>query len=212
MSRTEDFFAKLDSDALSYPVESLLSESPRNGVSPKTNDSKDGYKTVSISSIIAGQFVVDGNIKYAEIGSYQIEQFLVKEKDVFVVRGNGNRQLTAKCGISKKSHEDLFYPDLLIRLKFDQSKILPEFAVLQWNAPSAHRQLISCAKSTNGIWKINGQDIRRHKLLVPSIKLQESLLTETQGIIKALGSLHDRVNDIRRLKRIVLNYYLAGDE
>ncbi len=212
LSRTEGFLSDLDSDSLSCPVESLLSESPRNGVSPKTNDSSQGYRTVSISSIIAGQFITDGNIKYAEISHEKVEQFLVKEKDVFVIRGNGNRQLTAKCGISTETYQNLFYPDLLIRLRFNETKIISKFAVLQWNAPSAHRRLISRAKSTNGIWKINGQDIRKHKLLVPSIKDQKNLLAETESILGTLKSLRIRIGQLKRFKSTILNIHLAGAE
>src|SRR5690606_16397300 len=114
----------------------------------------------------------EGNEKYADIDYERVLPFFVQAGDVFVVRGNGNRELTGKCGIAFQNYDDMFYPDLLIRLRFDPSKILPEFAVLQWNCASVHNRLISRAKSTNGIWKVNGADIRSHELTVPPLDEQ----------------------------------------
>jgi type I restriction enzyme S subunit len=97
--------------------------------------------------------------------------FRVEEvNDVLVVRGNGNKLLTGKCGLVDMVPKGCFYPDLLIRLQFDRDVMRPQFAALQWNAPATHKRLISRAKSTNGIWKINGSDIRQHTLKVPSIE------------------------------------------
>ena len=131
--------------------------------------------------------------------------FLVRQGDIFVVRGNGNRRLCGKAGVSKCSYDDLFYPDLLIRLRFDRTRVLPEFAVLQWNLPSVHRRLSARAKSTNGTWKINGQDIRAHELAVPSLDYQRI-------VVHSLGQLRDGVDSLSgfgaavlRLKRKVLD-------
>ena len=159
VSRVAHFLSNYAAKRYAQPVGKLLRESPRNGFSPPTNDSSQGPRTVSISAITDGYFMPEGNIKYANASPEEVAHLLVKKNDIFAVRGNGNLYLTGKCGISRASYHDLFYPDLLIRLRFDESRILPKFAVLQWNSPVIHRNLISRAKTTSGIWKINGQDI-----------------------------------------------------
>ena len=59
---------------------------------------------------------------------------------------------------------------------FDPKRIVPAFAVAQWNLPAVHRELSARAKSTNGIWKVNGQDVRAHRLVVPTLSDQHRSL------------------------------------
>ena len=186
------------------PVAELLLEPPRNGVSPSTNTEEAGLRTVSISAVSNGIFEPSGCIKYAQIDPTAARPFFVQRGDAFVVRGNGNRQLCGKAGLSHESYDDLFYPDLLIRLRFDSKRILPEFAVAQWNLPSVHGRLSARAKSSNGIWKVNGQDIRVHRLLAPPIVEQTQLIERLAQLRRGAGGVRAREEAALRIKRRAL--------
>ena len=139
--------------------------------------------------------------------------FLVREGDAFIVRGNGNRKLCGQAGLADMSYDDLIYPDLLIRLRFDPTRILPAFAVAQWNLPTVHRQLSARAKSTNGIWKVNGQDVRAHRLVVPPLSDQRRSLR----VITRMRTLRDeklkrRTDGLARLRNILLNSWATSGE
>lgn len=181
------------------PVADLLLEPPRNGTSPTVNSDRRGLRTVSISSVADGVFDPDDCIKHAEIDPASARQFLVRSGDAFVIRGNGNRQLCGKIGMSEQSYEDLFYPDLLIRLRFDAAHILPDFAVAQWNLPMVHARLISRAKSTNGIWKVNGQDIRLHTLGVPSMAKQKRVMERVATLRSGYQEARSRERSIAEI-------------
>ena len=146
-SRLEDVLDSVSSDRL-VPVEKLVTTGPRNGLSPKVNADERGYPTLSISAVRDGRIVTEGNVKYAEVTDEQAAAFELKKDDVLVVRGNGNKFLTGKCGLVDMVPKGCFYPDLLIRLQFDRDVMRPQFAALQWNAPATHKRLISRAKST----------------------------------------------------------------
>ncbi len=203
-SRLEDALASVSADRL-IAVDKLVSYGPKNGVSPKVNADKRGYPTLSIGAVRDGCIVADGNTKYAEISKAKAVLFELKANDVLVVRGNGNKLLTGKCGLVDCIPRGCFYPDLLIRLKFDEKIVRPEFAVLQWNSPSTHSLLISRAKSTNGIWKINGSDIRKHTLKVPTVEEQDALLAEMRAIRAARKDIDIRKVSVQTLKLQVLN-------
>jgi len=179
------------------PVAELLREPPRNGISPSANADAAGSRTVSISAVSDGIFDPSGCIKHALIDPDLASPFFVQKGDVFVIRGNGNRQLCGKAGLSDQSYDGLFYPDLLIRLRFDPKRILTEFAVAQWNLPSVHGRLSTRAKSSNGIWKVNGQDIRVHRLFVPSIPEQRQL-------VESLAVLRDGVRGARAREAVAM--------
>ena len=174
----------------SRPCSDLVVENVRNGFSPPT--SSRGLPTLSISAIRDGQVRCEpDNIKYADVPLASVTQFLMRPKDVLVVRGNGNRDLVGRAGIVSTNPENCFYPDLLIRLRFDESKIRPEFACIQWNSRTAHGQLLKRAKSTNGIWKVNGKDVSQQLLKVPKLKAQDGLLRQFQqfdGTIRSARS------------------------
>ena len=199
LSRLEEAIESVPPNRI-MPVASLVINGPRNGLSPKVNAEQRGYPTLSISAVRGGRIVTKGNVKYAEVTDEQAAAFELKANDVLVVRGNGNKLLTGKCGLVDSVPKGCFYPDLLIRLQFDQKTIRPRFAALQWNAPSTHKRLISRAKSSNGIWKINGGDIRQHTLKVPSIEEQDTLLEEVQAIRQARADIEKRKVQVQNVK------------
>ena len=208
-SRLEDALASLSSDLL-MAVEKLVPHGPRNGLSPKANADERGYPTLSIGAVRDGRILTVGNTKYAEISETDAATFELKENDALVVRGNGNKLLTGKCGLVDVVPKGCFYPDLLIRLKFDERIIRPEFAVLQWNSQSTHNRLISRAKSTNGIWKINGADIRQHSLKVPAIEEQDALLLQMRAIRSARQEIAKRKEETQKIKTHVLEQIEQG--
>lgn len=209
-SRIENALALVPADRV-ITVDKLVPIGPKNGLSPKANAGERGYPTLSISAVRDGRIVAEGNTKYAEISDAEAAAFELKANDVLVVRGNGNKLLTGRCGLVDVVPKGCFYPDLLIRLKFDEKIIRPEFAVLQWNSQSTHTRLISRAKSTNGIWKINGADIRQHALKVPEVEEQDDLLAEMRAIRSARKSIASRKTAVQNLKLHALRSIEHGD-
>lgn len=190
--------------------EELYSVPPRNGFSPKTNALGAGCPTLSIGAVRDGRVVPSGNTKFAEIRQSDLEKFRLLAGDILVVRGNGNKYLCGKAGLVTKVPENCFYPDLLIRIAFDSERVLPEFAVAQWNDPLAHNNLLSHAKSTNGIWKINGKDLRQHKLLVPSLDIQREIVEQLSVIDARENELQKHIEALLGLQRKIANDLMRG--
>ena len=126
----ENLLVQRHANAPMICVSKLLTEGPRNGASLKGTDSEEGFRTVSISAVSRGVFNPDGCIKFVDIEPKDAPAFLVREGDTYVVRGNGNRNWVGKIGLCTESYVDLIYPDKLILLRFDETTILKEFAVM----------------------------------------------------------------------------------
>ncbi|MDY0280471.1 MAG: restriction endonuclease subunit S [Salinivirgaceae bacterium] len=156
----------------------LLAEGPRNGFSPPAVENGGGLPTLSISAIRGGEVVPEGSLKYANVKEEDVAKFRLRKDDILVVRGNGNRLLCGRAGIVKGFPQGCFYPDLLIRLLFKAEALMPEFAAMQWNETRTHMRLLKKAKSSNGIYKINGQDIQSHLLIAPPIAAQKQFLED----------------------------------
>jgi len=182
-------------------VEALLIDGPKNGVSPPVNSDQRGLRTVSIGAVSDGRFSPAGHLKHVNLDLQVAEPYLVQAGDIFAVRGNGNRNLVGLVGLSEHRYQDLVYPDLLMRMRFDPARICPEFLVAQWNHPTVHAKLLARAKSSNGIAKINGKDIRDHELLIPSLPVQREIVTPISRLRAAKQAATDRMTQLRHLKR-----------
>jgi len=209
-SSLEDYISEAAKRCPSVAAAELLTEPPRNGISPSTNSDGLGLRTVSISAVGNGRFEPKGNIKFAEVEEERAAPFFVKAGDVFAIRGNGNRHITGKAGVASRDYDGLFYPDLLIRLRFDEGQVLPGFALAQWNLPSVHRRLIARAKSSNGIWKVNGQDIRAHTLFIPTLSEQHAVLEKLRKIQLRKHDCENRRDDVSNMKATLLRETLEA--
>lgn len=187
----------------------LLTTPPKNGFSPKINTFGLGFPTLSIGAVRDGEIQFPGNIKYAQISEDILNKFRLKTGDVLVVRGNGNKQLCGKAAIVSEIPQNCFYPDLLIKVSFKRDLVLPEFATFLWNDKRVHSNLISLAKSTNGIWKINGKDISQHKLQIPPIDIQKYVVFYLKKIKCYESRVKSHINSIKQIQSTAINSLLG---
>jgi len=183
----------------------LLAEGPRNGFSPPASPNSGRVPTLSISAIRGGKVVPTGSLKYADVQDDAVNQFRLRRNDILVVRGNGNRLLCGRAGIVEDFPDGCFYPDLLIRLRFRDDALLSEFAVMQWNERICHTRLLKKAKSSNGISKINGQDIQSHQLVAPPIKEQSEFLRQMAEKNSIAFGFDRAANDAEKLQSTLVN-------
>ncbi len=189
------------------PVADLVTSGPQNGVSPQCNDQRRGRPTLAVGCVYSGVVNTETELKHSEIDDTSFERFRLRRDDVLVVRGNGNRELVGRAGIVVEELSECFYPDLLIRLRFNPEKLDPALASQLWNCVPVHASLIRRAKSTNGIYKINGADIRAHQLPLPPKQMQvdmlEALNTHGQAVqavdTRTAGALHMRAQLLKLL-------------
>ena len=194
------------------PVTAIVKSGPTNGRSAPANDQQRGVPTLSISAVREGQVRGRDSIKWIDVEPAAVSSFRLEKGDFLIVRGNGNRSLTGRGGLVTEGLPDgCIYPDLLIRLRFEEDRILPAFAAEQWNSLRAHNALLENAKSTNGIWKINGKDVKAHRLVVPPIADQLTLLRELAAFDSAVTSSLAEAEALSRLRTSLLAEAFGGN-
>ncbi|OUZ08301.1 hypothetical protein BHE97_13825 [Aeromicrobium sp. PE09-221] len=194
------------------PVSELVTSGPTNGKSARANDEQRGVPTLSISAVRDGGVRGGDSVKWIEVDPDSVSSFRLQPSDFLVVRGNGNRSLTGRGGLVNGGLPvGCIYPDLLIRLRFNPDRMLPAFATEQWNSAAVHASLLENAKSTNGIWKINGKDIKSHQLVVPPLRDQVQILEETASFDEALDAARAEVSTLEVLSSAFLSEIFGGD-
>lgn len=192
-------------------VASVVTAGPTNGKSAPANDEQRGTPTLSISAVRDGLVRGGDSIKYVDLDPVAVSRFVLEDDDFLVVRGNGNRQLTGRGGlVAGGLPPGCVYPDLLVRLRFDPSRMLARFAAEQWNSASAHSELLENAKSTNGIWKINGKDIKEHRLVTPPLADQASILDQLYEFDSCIGAATQEAEALTDLAAALLREVFGG--
>ena len=119
---------KLELDDLS-PIGNAVIET-KNGWSPRC----DGGETLVLSLACLKNGTIDRNeVKYTSFTRDDIDRFFVSEGDFFYSRGN-TPELVALAGIARNVNDKVVFSDLLTRVRFNESLILPEFAVYLFNS------------------------------------------------------------------------------
>ena len=76
---------------------------------------------------------------------------------------------------------------------------------MQWNEPKTYLRLLKKAKSTNGISKINGQDIQSHQLVVPPIQAQKRFLEMLKAKFNVIDAFILSATEAATLQRFLIN-------
>lgn len=196
-------------------TEKLLAKDPKNGVSPKASTQPPGVPTFSIAAIRDGTVDLENkeNLKYVQIPEVVAEQFRVNRGDVLIVRGNANPDLVGKAGMIDRFPEHCIYPDIAKRVVFNREGehfVIPDFAVLAWNHPIVHNQVLRRAKTSNGTLKINNRDVRQIVMPVPPEDDQLAIVSLTSAVERKITTLTKVAKAQEQLKRSLMYDLLNG--
>ena len=174
----------------------LLIESPRNGLSPKPEVESGGRPMLRINAVSSSptRFVDLTAAKQVDATDDEAEPFTLRHDDVLIVRYNGDINRVAKPAIYKAAGEcRAVFPDKLMRLRPDLSKMSPDFLVFALNARSVREQIEELGKTTAGNIGISGGNAKSFVVPVPP-------LPEQRRIVAELDALQAEVDALQRLQ------------
>jgi len=197
------------------PMERLLREEPKNGVSPKASSQPPGTPTFSIAAIRDGRvdLLNKDNLKYIRTSERIPQRFQIERGDVLIVRGNANPDLVGKAGMIGEFPAGCIYPDIAKRVVFatkPASKVSPEYGVLAWNHALVHNQVLRRAKTSQGTLKINNRDVKQIMMPVPPEKEQAQLVQVIASIDAASDALVKVALAQEQLKKSLMDDLLTG--
>lgn len=191
MESGDDVLPSIPQDWHVVTLRYLLSFGPKNGVSPPPATG-DGVLSFSISAVRDGKVTVEGNEKYVELDRAAARVYWLERGDILVMRGNGNLSLVGTCGIVDTVPEECTYPDILMKIRAG-SQVIPEFLVAAVNSPYVRGQVEMLAKTSNGTFKISGEDVRTLKIAVPPFAEQRRIVAHIDGELRRLEGVFTQV-------------------
>lgn len=156
---------------------------------------KGNYPIVGMKDIRDGRIRIDESIR-VELDDETARRFLLQPGDVLLNRTN-SKELVGKCAIYDDSAPAVF-ASYLVRLKFDEKKLLPAFANYFLNSEYGQSQLK--VLSTRGVSQanINPTTFRKH-FEIPFAKLDEQ--RRIVRVLDAAKRLENVSDDLYRKRR-----------
>jgi type I restriction enzyme S subunit len=174
-------------------IEDLVGENGlRNGKSVKSSGIEPGVRCLTLSAMRNGRIdILDS--KPVPMSNAEAASFQVRCGDVYVIRGNGSKDLCGRAGLITEEMPGVVFPDLFIQVALPKDRVLPKFFVAAWNSSATRSVIEEKAKTTSGIWKINQGHILSTRIPVPPLPEQRRIMSE-------LGALEAEVGALKRLQ------------
>ena len=170
--------------------ECLLEPKTQNGWSPENNELDGQTKLLGIDSLHFNGVLTTDNPKFTNETREDINNFYVKNGDFFVSRGN-TVDLVALASIAENVEEDILYPDIMIKLFVDETKIDKQFLVYMFNSIIGRLYFKYASKGKQQTMvKVSSDTIRN--FVIPKISLDKQ-----RKIVKEIRKLSDKQNEIR---------------
>ena len=140
--------------------------------------------------------------------------FHIEQGDVFVSRANTIDLVGLSSVAESTPQERLIYPDLLIKLKADQTKILPRYLAYALRSAGARRQIKDRALgASQTMVKISGERLREVTIPVPSIHEQKQIVARLDAGHDLIRHLNDESSEIEieAIRTAILRKAFAGE-
>ena len=184
----------------------LMLRSPDSGHSPISVDRETGHYVLILSSLSPTGYR-RGYLKPVEL-TPEVNATRLKKGDFLISRSN-TVELVGLVGIYDEDRSDISFPDTMMRLILDETRIDRYFLEQFLLSRKARRKVQSFAAGTSGsMKKINRSHIA--SLDVPSIALekQHSIMKKIQECTDGISAAEDRCTKSQELKKALLNRVL----
>ena len=186
----------------------------KNGISLKSSPFHSNIRCLTLSSIRNGR--IDTNeSKPVPMDASEAGPYLVHLNDVYVVRGNGSKDLVGRAGIVEDVTNDVIFPDLLIKIPLNASRIMPEYFVTIWNSRLIRNRIEDLAKTTSGIWKVNQGHIASVQIPIPPLSVQAQIVSHTRlarlSCLEVLSLQRETESELNAILPAILDQIFNGD-
>lgn len=170
----------------------VLSESPRNGLSPKSEVTNGGRPMLRINAVSSSptRYVDLSAVKIVGATDREAAPFTLQNGDVFIVRYNGDINRVAKPAIfCSDQPTDVVFPDKLMRLRPHRGVMMPDFLVYALSTRKMREQVEEFGKTTAGNIGINGGNVKSFVIAVPPLEDQRRIVAELDALQSRVAAL-----------------------
>jgi len=148
------------------------------------------------------------DIALLEASSSESADYAVAPDDLLVVEGHANPWEIGRCAIVQPAQVGLLYQNHLFRLR--ARRMLPNFALLWLNSPSAQRYWWRTCATSSGLNTINTRQLKKLPVLVPDFSEQARIVELAASLSSRSGAEEQKLVKLRALKGGLVDDLLTG--
>jgi type I restriction enzyme S subunit len=141
-----------------------------------------------IPNVVNGRIDVT-DLKYGRFEKKEIEKLALRKGDILVIRSNGSLRLVGQVALVPENVAGYLFAGYLIRLRCDESKVLPSFIAFAFEEPTIRGRVERFAKSTSGVNNINSEQLRSLGLPLPSLPEQGEIVRRIRKAFLRINAL-----------------------
>lgn len=184
--------------------EYLLPPKTKNGWSPENNELEGETKLMGIDSLHYNGILTIDNPKFTNETRDDIDSFYIKNGDFFVSRGN-TVDLVALASIAEDIEEDLLYPDIMIKLYVDETKIDKQYLAYLFNSiiGRLYFKYASRGKQQTMV-KVSSDTIRNFIIPVIPLEKQREIVKEIKKASDAQNKTRRKIQELRNIIDLIV--------
>jgi len=183
----------------------------KNGWSPQCNENSKGVGVLGVDAISVTANILFDNLKYTAAKRKNITEFYISKGDFFTSRGN-TVDLVALAGVvEEKPRQNTIFPDLFIRIKFDETEICAKYLAFIFNSLIGRLYFKYSAKGKNQTMvKISSTELENFYLPIPCYKRQEFIASEIQNSLDKQEIEKEKIFNKRNEVESIIEAALRG--
>ncbi len=166
-----------------WPVRELkeiITEKPKNGYSGRPVDYPTQVMVLSLSATTSGRLDVL-EFKYLDEEIDQKSPVRCRKGDILLQRGN-TAELVGTAALFDTDDESYVYPDLMIRIRADETIVLNEYLVAVLQSPDCRTFIKNRASGSAGSMpKINQSVVESIPIPIPTLSVQRRIVAELEA-------------------------------
>ena len=158
----------------------VIQEKPKNGYSGKPVSYSTKLKILTLTATTSGKLDI-ARFKFIDEDIPENSPCRCRRGDIYLQRGN-TKELVGTAALFDVDDADFIYPDLMIRVRADEKRILTKFLLHTLQSETAREFVKRNARGAAGSMpKINQEIVERIPIPLPTISKQRELVSELEA-------------------------------
>jgi type I restriction enzyme S subunit len=115
-------------------------------------------------------------VKEINVPDSEMDTYRLLPGDILFVEGNGSRSELGRVAKWNGEIEDCIHQNHLIKVRVDQTRLLPDYAMTWFNTEVGRGHFFRAAKTTSGLGTINSSEVRNAPIPIPPLIVQKQIM------------------------------------
>lgn len=166
----------------------------KNGWSPLSTEDSNGIPILGQEHFSFDSILKISPTKFTEDTKNNIEDYFIEQGDFFVSRGNTVDLVALASLVEEEISEDIIFPDLYIKIKFDETLIDKKYLALLFNSFFGRLYFKYVSKGKNQTMvKISSSELYNFYLPIPKIEIQRKVIEQIKNQINVQNSIDKEI-------------------